>query len=65
MQYEASLVRAGEPFLSHQSSDQQHLIAWVLSRLEHIDYSDTVGIIRDRFNTHAPLRVYTHNPHFG
>lgn len=65
MQYEASLVRAGESFLSHQSSDQQHLIAWVLSRLEDINHSDTVGVIRDRFDPRAPMRVYTHNPHFG
>lgn len=65
MQYQASLIRAGELFLSRHSSDQQHLVAWVLSRLENTDYNDVVGVVRDQFNPHAPVRVYTHNPHFG
>lgn len=65
MQYQASLVREGESLLSCHSSNQQHVVAWVLSRLEQTDYCDAVGVVRDQFNPHAPLRVYTHNPHFG
>ncbi len=65
MQYEASLVHHGEPLLTRQSADQQQLVAWVLSHLECHDYSDAVGVIRNQLDTHAPIRVYTCNPHFG
>lgn len=63
MQYEASLVHAGEPLLSCQSSDQQQLIRWITSHLD-ADYGHAVGVIRDQLNTHAPMHIYIHNPHF-
>jgi len=65
MSFEASLVYNGELLLSRQSANLQQLVAWILSHLESDAYCHATGVIRNQLDAQAPVRVYTHNPHFG